>query len=196
MKMRMSSNAAIAAFVFLALLLEGCGGKRPPAVTEAEAARRRAAAASAAGGERSRPQPVDSGPDLRQLSSDQAEGTDFPISDESGEGGPLEDVRFDFNQATLSAVAQGIMEKNAAWLQAHRQAKVLVEGHCDERGTVEYNLALGEQRARAARDSLVSLGVAAERLRTVSYGKERPLDPASSEVAWAKNRRAHFTVTR
>ena len=88
------------------------------------------------------------------------------------------------------------MEKNAAWLQAHRQAKVLVEGHCDERGTVEYNLALGEQRARAARDSLVGLGVAAERLRTVSYGKERPLDPASSEVAWAKNRRAHFTVTR
>ena len=71
-----------------------------------------------------------------------------------------------------------------------------VEGHCDERGTVDYNLALGEQRARATRDYLVSLGVSAERLRVVSYGKERPLDPAKSESAYGKNRRAHFTVSR
>ena len=71
-----------------------------------------------------------------------------------------------------------------------------MEGHCDERGTVDYNLALGEQRARAARDYLVGLGVAADRLRVVSYGKERPLDPGHDEAAWAKNRRAHFAVSR
>jgi peptidoglycan-associated lipoprotein len=74
--------------------------------------------------------------------------------------------------------------------------RVFVEGHCDERGTVDYNLALGEQRARAARDYLVSLGVAADRLRVVTYGKERPLDPAHNEAAYAKNRRAHFSVSR
>jgi peptidoglycan-associated lipoprotein len=73
---------------------------------------------------------------------------------------------------------------------------VAIEGHCDERGTVDYNLALGEQRARATRDYLVSLGVAGDRLTTVSYGKERPLDPTSNEAAWARNRRAHFLVTR
>ena len=71
-----------------------------------------------------------------------------------------------------------------------------VEGHCDERGTVDYNLALGEQRARAARDYLVSLGVAAERVRVVSFGKERPLDAGHDEAAWAKNRRAHFALSR
>ena len=72
---------------------------------------------------------------------------------------------------------------------------VIVEGHCDERGTAEYNLALGERRAVAARAYLVSLGIAAERLRTVSYGKEFPFDPGHDEAAWAKNRRAHFVVT-
>ena len=74
--------------------------------------------------------------------------------------------------------------------------KVTVEGHCDERGTVDYNLALGDQRARAARDYLVSLGVAAERVRVVSLGKERPMDAGHDEAAWAKNRRAHFAVSR
>ena len=77
-----------------------------------------------------------------------------------------------------------------------RDVKVAVEGHCDERGTVDYNLALGEQRARATRDYLVSLGVSADRLRVVSYGKERPLAPGRSESAYQKNRRAHFTVSR
>jgi peptidoglycan-associated lipoprotein len=71
-----------------------------------------------------------------------------------------------------------------------------VEGHCDERGTVEYNLALGEQRARATREYLVGLGVASERFRVVSFGKERPLAPGNDEAAWAKNRRAHFAVSR
>ena len=98
--------------------------------------------------------------------------------------------------ASLTDQARSVLEKHALWLQNHRGAKVLVEGHCDERGTVEYNLALGEKRARAARDYLASLGVASDRLRTTSYGKERPLDTGTSEAAFAANRRAHFTVSR
>jgi peptidoglycan-associated lipoprotein len=94
----------------------------------------------------------------------------------------------------LSDAARQTLGQDAAWLQAHAGAKVTVEGHCDDRGTVEYNLALGEHRARAAKDYLVSLGVAGGRLRTVSFGKEKPLDTGSGEAAWARNRRAHFVV--
>jgi peptidoglycan-associated lipoprotein len=131
---------------------------------------------------------------LRPLSGDATRAEDFPTSDRVGEASPLEDVHFDFNSAALTDAARATIEKHALWLQNRRQAKVTIEGHCDERGTVEYNLALGEQRARAARDYLVSLGVASDRLRAVSFGKERPLDPANNEAAWAKNRRDHFVV--
>jgi peptidoglycan-associated lipoprotein len=105
-------------------------------------------------------------------------------------------VHFDYDRAELSDQARAILEKHALWLQNHRAAKVVVEGHCDERGTVDYNLALGDKRARVAREYLVSLGVAGDRLQTVSYGKEKPLDPGSNEQAWARNRRAHFVVSR
>ena len=130
------------------------------------------------------------------MPEDAARAEDFSVNDATGEGGPLADVYFEYDQARLSDEARAILEKHALWLQNHRPAKVAIEGHCDERGTVDYNLALGEQRARATRDYLVSLGVAGDRLTTVSYGKERPLDPASNEAAWSRNRRAHFLVTR
>ena len=142
-------------------------------------------------------QPLEEGPDVRAMQGEGAEGTDIAGGAlGTGEGGPLADIHFDYDSAALSDEARAILEKHALWLQGHRDVKVTVEGHCDERGTVEYNLALGEQRARAARDYLVSLGVAAERLRIVSYGKERPLDPGNDEAAWARNRRAHFAVSR
>ena len=106
---------------------------------------------------------------------------DFSVNDATtGEGGPLADVFFDYDQARLSDAARATLEKHALWLQNHRAAKVQIEGHCDERGTTDYNLALGEQRARATRDYLVNLGVAGDRLTTVSYGKERPLDPRAT----------------
>ena len=112
----------------------------------------------------------------------------------AGEGGRLADIRFEYDSAALTDEARTILEKHALWLQGQRELRVIVEGYCDERGTVEYNLALGEQRARAVRDYLASLGVAAARLKVVSYGKERPLDPGSDEAAMARNRRAHFNV--
>ena len=87
------------------------------------------------------------------------------------------------------------LESHARWLKRFRSVIVLVEGHCDERGTVEYNLALGERRAMAAYNYLLSLGVAADQLKTISYGKEFPLDPGHTEGAWARNRRCHFVIT-
>jgi len=104
----------------------------------------------------------------------------------------LKPVHFDFDKYDLQAEAIRTLGGNAAAIKEHNQFNVRVEGHCDERGTVEYNLALGEKRARAARDYLVSLGVEARRLRVVSYGKERPADARHNETAWAMNRRAEF----
>ena len=87
-----------------------------------------------------------------------------------------------------------IIEKKAQFLKQHPDQKTLIEGHCDERGSVEYNLALGERRAAAVRNQLISFGVDPDRIQTVSYGKERPVDPAHTEEAWAKNRRAQFVL--
>jgi peptidoglycan-associated lipoprotein len=133
---------------------------------------------------------------VRPIEGEAAFGADIPGGAYAGEGGPLADVRFELDSAALTDEARSVLERHALWLQGQRDLRVIVEGHCDERGTVEYNLALGEQRARAVRDYLSSLGVAGARLRVVSYGKERPLDPGSDEAAHAKNRRAHFNVSR
>ena len=173
----------------------GCRGKkRPPAVTTdaGQTAPARPSPTPPAWPD----VPADPGPDVQPMGEDLARSEDFSVNDASGEGGPLADIHFDYDQARLSDEARSILEKHALWMQNHRAAKIAIEGHCDERGTTDYNLALGEQRARATRDYLVNLGVAAERLTTVSYGKEKPLDPASNEAAWTKNRRAHFVVTR
>jgi peptidoglycan-associated lipoprotein len=177
----------------LAVLAYGCPSKRPPALATA-------APGEEGGGTSTRttqpaPERVSEGPDVRPIEGEGASGADIPGGGAlSGEGGPLADVHFELDSAALSDEARGILEKHALWLQGQRDVRVTIEGHCDERGTVEYNLALGEQRARAVREYLTSLGVAGARLKVVSYGKERPLDPGSDEAAWARNRRAHFNV--
>lgn len=109
-----------------------------------------------------------------------------------GEGGPLHDVLFAFDSYDLSSESRSTVQLNADWLRSNPQVKVEIEGHCDERGTVEYNLALGAKRAKAVRDYLVSLGVSPERLSTISYGEELPLCRESTESCWQKNRRVHF----
>lgn len=108
----------------------------------------------------------------------------------------LEDVHFDFDKSDIRPDAREILAVNAEWIKNHPDAKIQIEGHCDERGTEEYNLALGERRANAVKNYIISLGIEAERLYTISYGEELPLDPGHDEAAWAKNRRAHFLVTR
>src|SRR5579871_3687015 len=115
--------------------------------------------------------------------------------DDLNRNSPLKPVFFTLDSDELSAENQKTLEEDAAILKRYGTWTVTIEGHCDERGTAEYNLALGERRAVAARAYLVSLGIAADRLRTVSYGKEFPFDPGHDENAWAKNRRAHFVVT-
>jgi len=105
-----------------------------------------------------------------------------------------EDVYFDFDSSALLPMAQAVLEKKAAWLRGNSGGSVVIEGHCDERGTSEYNLALGDRRAKSVKAFLVDLGVSASRLITLSYGEERPSDPGHNGEAWAKNRRAHFII--
>jgi peptidoglycan-associated lipoprotein len=109
--------------------------------------------------------------------------------------GYLEDVFFDTDRFDLKPEARAALSKNARWLLDYSSVQILVEGHCDERNTREYNLALGERRASAVRDYLASLGVDSIRIRTISYGEERPFAMGHNEEAWRLNRRAHFVIT-
>jgi peptidoglycan-associated lipoprotein len=106
----------------------------------------------------------------------------------------LSDIFFDFDQYLLTEGAQNILQKNAEWLRSHPQARILIEGHCDERGTVEYNLALGERRSQSVKDYLSNLGISSDRISMISYGKEKPFVVGHSEESWAQNRRAHFLL--
>jgi peptidoglycan-associated lipoprotein len=175
--------------------LAACGGKkRPPALASPEGI----TPAPAEPADTIPAQPIDEGPDIQAMEGEYPTGSDLPTDYETTyeEGSPLADVHFDLDSAALSEEARATLERHALWLQGHREVRVTIEGHCDKRGTTDYNLALGEQRARAVWDYLVGLGVAPDRLRTVSYGKERPLDPADTEEAYARNRRAHFAASR
>ena len=167
----------------IAVALAGCGKKQvsappPPPVTPAT------------------PPPAPPAPprDVVTQTDEYARLRQTPV-DEIERMGLLEDIHFDFDRADIREGDRAVLTKNADVLKRFDFLKISVEGHCDERGTVEYNLALGDRRARGAYDYLVSLGVPAERLKVVSYGKEVPLCRESSEDCWARNRRAHFTVT-
>lgn len=111
---------------------------------------------------------------------------------DSGKIAGLETVHFEFDKSNITADNKKILQSNADWIKKNANYKVQVEGHCDARGTIEYNLALGERRANAVKAYLVSLGVPTARLSVISYGKEKPLDPSDSDAAYAKNRRANF----
>lgn len=102
------------------------------------------------------------------------------------------DVRFDYDKADLRPDQLAVLDKNIAYFKGHPDVKIMIEGHADERGTIEYNLALGQRRAAAVQDYLLKSGLAADRLATISKGKENPADTGHNEAAWAKNRRAHF----
>ena len=106
----------------------------------------------------------------------------------------LKDIHFDFDRYEIRPEDAEILKENAALLIKYPDKRIQIEGHCDERGTAEYNLALGERRAQSARDFLISLGIAPNRITTISYGEEKPLDPGHHEEAWAKNRRCHFVI--
>lgn len=130
-------------------------------------------------------QPMDSAVSSKEMNYD-ATGSD------SGKIDGLHTVHFDYDQATLGSDSRKDLANNAEWIKAHTQATIQIEGHCDKRGSTEYNLALGERRAKAVKGYLSNLGIKSKRLTVISYGEEKPLDPGDTEEAFAKNRRANF----
>jgi len=115
---------------------------------------------------------------------------------QGGQGGPLTDIHFDYNDFTIREQDGQILRVNADWLTKHQGSRVQIEGHCDDRGSEEYNIALGAKRAQAAKDYLQTLGIAPDRMSTISYGKELPLCTEENEDCWAQNRRDHFVVSQ
>jgi peptidoglycan-associated lipoprotein len=113
-----------------------------------------------------------------------------------GKAGPLRSVNFRFDKSSLTSRAKEILKKNAKWLKSNNKIKIQVEGHCDSRGTIEYNLSLGARRANTVKKYLSDLGVKTSQIITISYGEERPLDARENEIAWAKNRRANFVIIK
>ncbi len=111
---------------------------------------------------------------------------------DSGKIDGLKTVNFEFDKASLAASSKKVIQGNVEWMKANAKTKVQIEGHCDSRGSIEYNVALGERRANAVKDYMISLGIPASRLATISYGEEKPLVAGESEANWAQNRRANF----
>lgn len=125
-------------------------------------------------------------------SSDDAMGEgNIPLAEPGSE---LKDVNFDYDSVAIDDSAKATLRENSQWLLDNPSQKVIIEGHCDERGTAEYNLALGQRRAQAVKDFVRASGVASDRISTQSYGEELPLDTGHDESAWARNRRAHFSM--
>lgn len=110
-------------------------------------------------------------------------------------GGPLSDIHFAFNDYTIQPQDSEVLRSNARWLTEHASSRVQIEGHCDDRGSEEYNLALGAKRAQAAKEYLTDLGISGDRISTISYGKELPLCHEETDDCWAQNRRDHFVVS-
>lgn len=183
--------AALALIVAMAIVAGACSKKKPPVA-------RPAPPPPPATGEAARPPaPPEPTPEPPPVPAEPVTSEDISSRslDEINRDSPLQPVFFELDVAEINGTMQQALQENAEVLRQYPSWQVTIEGHCDERGTAEYNLSLGERRAIAARNYLVSLGIPAERLKTVSYGKEFPFDPGHNEAAWSKNRRAHFVVT-
>jgi peptidoglycan-associated lipoprotein len=197
MRTKSRSCAILCALAFMSAAL-GCFGKndRPAATTAAPPPPPRQSTAPPPRPEAPIAQPSAEDTDDSSLTNFRDPDNIFGRTlDEINADSPLADIRFDFDSAVLLEAGQATLDHHADWLKRYPSVTLLVEGHCDERGTVEYNLALGERRATVAYNYLMSLGIPATRLKTISYGKEFPLDPGHTEEAWARNRRAHFQIT-
>jgi peptidoglycan-associated lipoprotein len=177
----------------VALLIVGaCGKKKPPVARPTTPPA--ASGANTGGRPPGPPEPVPEPVPVpaEPLGSDTLAASDI---DAINKNSPFQPVFFEYDQDTIDGAGQQALNHNAELMKKYPNWVITIEGHADERGTAEYNLALGERRALAARNYLVSVGIPADRLRTVSYGKEFPFEPGHSETSWAKNRRAHFVVT-
>jgi peptidoglycan-associated lipoprotein len=180
--------------LLIGLALAGaCGKKKPPVARPTPPPP--ATGTTTANPNAAPPEPVrESGaiPPEPTIKDDSLAGTDLDVINKNS---PFQPVFYPLDGSEVDQAGQQALNANAEILRKYPTWVITIEGHCDERGTPEYNLALGERRALAAKTYLVSLGIPADRLRTVSYGKEFPFDPGHDEAAWSKNRRAHFVVT-
>jgi peptidoglycan-associated lipoprotein len=187
----MQLRSILALTLMAALLVSACGKKKPPVTTPMPD-----------------PGPTTTGPSTPSKPAEKVEEATpvvtEPIAEDTIGGKSLDDLNrdsplkpafFGLDSSELDAEGQAVVQSNAELLKKYATWAITIEGHCDERGTAEYNLALGERRAVAVKTYLVSLGIAPDRVRTVSYGKEFPFDPGHTESAWAKNRRGHFVIT-
>jgi peptidoglycan-associated lipoprotein len=191
--MRHTRVLVIAMFVTLALV-GACGKKKPPVARPAPPPPTSGTTTQPAARPPAPPEPV---PDTTPIPPEPGIAGD-PLSgdlDTINKNSPFQPVFYPLDSFEVDAAGQQALTTNAGILKKYPTWVITIEGHCDERGTAEYNLALGEKRALSAKTYLVSLGVPADRVRTVSYGKEFPFDPGHDESAWSKNRRAHFVVT-
>lgn len=184
---------AASAALLMCVLLVACGGKKPPVARPAPPPPATTAAAVPTRPP-APPEPVTE-PVVVPAEPVREDRIASSSLDDLNRNSPLKPAFFELDSSELSADAQRALTDDAGVLKQYPSWTVTIEGHCDERGTAEYNLALGERRAIAAQAYLVSLGISADRLRTVSYGKEFPFDPGHDESAYAKNRRAHFVIT-
>ena len=188
------TKIAVAAILVTVVSVSACGKKQPPV------ARRMPPPVASGGttGGNPTPAPPTPVPDSTPIPPEPKISDDPLMSgdlDVINKNSPFQPVFFQLDSFEVDGAGQQALTTNAGILKKYPTWVITLEGHCDERGTAEYNLALGEKRALAAKAYLVSLGVPADRLRTVSYGKEFPFDPGHDESAWHKNRRAHFVVT-
>ena len=192
-------NVTMTSVLLFAVLLAGCAKR--PATTQASAPAPTAAAATTPGSGAATTPPAMAAPPgggattaPATAAPSTAAPTARPEVSEFRSVPELTDVFFDFDKYDIRQADAKVLDSNATWLKSNANHLVLIEGHCDERGTNEYNLALGERRAKSAMNYLVSQGVQASRITIISYGEERPACNEKTEECWAKNRRAHFLV--
>jgi peptidoglycan-associated lipoprotein len=189
---RIGATLVVIAVISVPLTIGGCAKNKPPVA--------RPTAPSASGdptGASKPPSPPEPVPEPTGVPPEPRMEDPLKVSDidKINQNSPFQPVFFAYDSSEIDELGQQVLNANAAILKKYPEWVITIEGHSDERGTAEYNLALGNRRASAARAYLISLGIPADRLRTVSYGKEFPFDPQHSESAWSKNRRAHFVLT-
>lgn len=185
----------IAAFVVILALAGACAKKQPPVARPTQPPPATVPSDTTAARPPAPPEPVAEPITVPEDPALTSGDLSARTVDEINKQSPFQPVFFALDQDQIDSAGQAALQANAEILRTYPAWTVTIEGHCDERGTPEYNIALGERRALAARDYLVSLGIDPGRLRTVSYGNEFPFDPGSTEEAYANNRRAHFVVT-
>jgi len=192
--MRAARQIQVIVAVVSLVAAAACGGKKPPVARPTPPPPGPAASTSTAPRPPAPPEPV-AEPTVVPPEPVRDDAIASASLDDINRNSPLKPLFFEYDSSDINAEGRAVLEANAATLKQFPTWTITIEGHCDERGTAEYNLALGERRAVAARTHLVSLGVSADRLRTVSYGKEFPFDAGHDEASFSKNRRAHFVIT-